>query len=46
VPVSKRIRMAGHTECMGDMGDVYKILARNWRRPMVCWEDNIEVDLK
>jgi len=45
---SRRIRWAGHVECMGERRGIYRVLVgkpngkRPLRRPRHKWEDNID----
>jgi hypothetical protein len=52
VIMSRRMRWAGHVECMRKMRKTYKILARKPEGKKPCgrsrrwWEDNIRMDLR
>jgi hypothetical protein len=49
---AKRMRWAGHVECMGEVRGAYNILVgrpkgrRPLGRPRLRWEDNIKMDLR
>ncbi|KAJ4437486.1 hypothetical protein ANN_17630 [Periplaneta americana] len=49
---SKRLRWAGHVECMGESRNAYRVLVgrpegkRRLGRPRRRWEDNIKMDLR
>jgi hypothetical protein len=49
---SRRMRWAGHVECMGEGRGVYRVLVgrpegkRPLGRPMCRWKDNIKMDLR
>jgi hypothetical protein len=49
---SRKMRWVGHTACIGEMRNAYKILVGKpeWKRPLkrpgYRWEDNIKMDLR
>ena len=49
---SRRMRCAGHVECMGERGDAYRVLVGKpeGKRPLGIssrrWEDNIKMDIQ
>jgi hypothetical protein len=43
---SRRMRLAGHVACIGEMRNSHKLVVREAEGKRLRWEDNIKIDLK